>query len=904
MAHAATTVELLGRERELGEAQRQLDRLADGPAAVVIAGAAGIGKSALWESLTSRVMEGGARLLVTRPVEAELPMGYVGLGDLLGGIASEVLGDLPQVQASALSAALSLDAAPEGGNSLLVGRATVTALRILATERPTIVAIDDVQWLDPSSVRALAFAVRRLEGSRVGFALTVREAYPDPLGLADALGDRTSVIHLDGLSLGAIGRLVRSRIDPGIPRHLLLRIHERSAGNPFFAMQLARAGQGRLPSSLEELVRQRLDVVPAAARTAIELVAVLGPLPPSAFDDHAGLDAAVAAGILVEDGEHVRFDHPLIAAGAYERIPPARRRALHRRAADLAGAAEERAQHLALATPGPDPTTAQALEDAARAASLRGAVETAVDLAKHATRLTPAGDRVARARRTMDQADYLFRAADERGARAIVDEILETDTRGTIRTRALVHRALTSTDAQSAVVALEAAAREPHDDVRLRTRTLAQLAWQRGAWLGDVEPASAEALAALEMAEGVGDEPTLVTALTTAGLVLSLAGDPHAAGHFRRALDIIDRVPAAVGDHTPRLAFANERWWRGDFAAAESLLADERRLAEAHGDEGLLMRLDIFAAEFALRRGLWDEAAGLLERGLAGAQDYWRMTALIKRTILQGRRGEPGALLDAAELRASPVASSDPIFAAAGDFGFGLIANAEGRIAEAAGAMLVLPELSDRSGSRGPEYAILIPETVAVLVEAGLVGDAEVLTRHLERRRLQLEPWGVAAVSLCRGLLAMADGDAERALSLLEAAVDGFDRIAAPWELGHAYLATGMASRRAGKRRRAADALVRAETIFAALRAEPARRKAAEELTRARPRPRQDDRLTAAEARVAGLVVEGLTNREVAARLFTTIATVEAHLTRIYAKLGLRSRTDLARRVSDGSLRL
>ncbi len=627
-----------------------------------------------------------------------------------------------------------------------------------------------------------------------------------------------------------------------------------------------------------------------------------GPSPVSAFPEVAALDAAVAAGVLAEENGRIGFAHPLLAAGAYDRIPPGRRRELHRQAAAAADGAEARARHLALASAGPDPETAQILEDAAREVRLRGAPESAVELAEEARRLTPPDDAAALARRTMDQADYLFVSADERGARSLVDEILAGPVRGAVRVRALVQQALTASDPATAVARLEAAAAEPHGDRGLRARTLSQLAWQRGAWLGDLDPAIEEALAALEMAEALADDSTLVTALTTAGLLTSVAGRPGAVDHFERALAIIERRPTAAGDHTPRLAYANERWWRGDFATAAGLMADERRLAEARGDEGVVMRLNVYGAELAMRRGLWDDAADLLERTLVDARDYWRMSALLRRAILRARRGDPGARADAAEMRASPVSASDPIIAAAADFAMGLMAFADGAVAEAGQLVARLPELSDRSGSRGAEFAVYIPETVGVLVEADQVTAATALTAQLERRREQLGAWGDAATALCRGLLAHAAGELGVAQELLEAASLGFESLGAPWEHGLALLARGSALRRAGRRRDAAAALERAAAIFEALRAEPALERARDELRRARPRPGRGDRLTAAEARVAALVAEGRSNREVAAQLFTTVATVEAHLTRIYGKAGVRSRTQLARLVSDGSL--
>jgi DNA-binding CsgD family transcriptional regulator len=892
----------VGRDTEIDEIRRWLDLVAGGPAALVIAGEAGIGKSTILEVATAGAAARGARVLVSRPVEAELRLGYAALGDLLGEAAEPVLATLTDPFRQALSAALSLGTEPESGEPLLVGRAALAVLVELAAASPVVIAIDDAQWLDAASARALAFAARRLGTHRVAFAMSIRDGHAEPLGLEDALGDRAVVLHLGGLGVEALGAILRSRVKPELPGHRLRRIHARSAGNPFFAEQLAGAPEDRLPASLDELVRQRLEAVDSQAGRAIERVAVLGPSPLSAFEDVAALDLAVEAGVLMEQDRLVRFAHPLLATGAYARIPPGRRRTLHRQAAQESGSVESRAMHLALAATGPNADTAQALEDAARAARQRGAPEAAVELADHARRLTPPRDDEARARRTMDQADYLFVAADERGAVALVDELLAGPVRGSVRVRALVQKALTATDPETAVARLEVAAAEPHDDRILRARTLAQLAWQRGAWLGDLDPAIGEALDAVEMAEGLCDDSVLVTPLTTAGLVMSVAGRPGAVDHFQRALAILERTPTAAGDHTPRLAFAQERMWRGVFATAVDLMADERRLAESRGDEGLVMRLNIFGADLAMRRGLWDDAADMLERALADARDYWRMTALLRRSILRGRRGEPGALEDAAEMRASPISASDPIVGAAADFASGLMALAKGQVAQAAELMARLPERSDRSGSRAAEFAVYIPETVAVLVAADQLEQAGRLTAQLERRREQFEPWGDAAIAFCRGLTAQAAGDGAASLALLDLACLGFEDIAAPWELGQALLAQGAGLRRAGRRRDAAASLDRAVTIFTELGAEPALHRATEELRRARPRPSAGDTLTAAERRVATLVAEGRTNREVAAELSTTVATVEAHLTRIYGKLAVRSRTQLARRLAEGAL--
>ncbi|HET9878006.1 MAG TPA: LuxR C-terminal-related transcriptional regulator, partial [Candidatus Limnocylindria bacterium] len=631
---------------------------------------------------------------------------------------------------------------------------------------------------------------------------------------------------------------------------------------------------------------------------------VTGPMSVGDFPDPAALDAAVTAGVCVERDGVVQFSHPLLAAGAYARIPPARRQELHRRAAAMTDALEQRARHLALAATGPDAAVALVLDRAAASARARGAPESAARLAAQARRLTPPGDDADVSRRTMDEAEYLLLADDQAAALGLVEPLLAGNVGGVVRVRALSLAALTTLDPRAAVSSLEAAVAEPHDDAVLAARALAQLAWQRGAWLGDVEPAVDEALAAVARAEAVDDPATLVTALTTAGLILSLSERPGAADHFDRALAITDRVPLAVGDRIPQVAYAMERAWRGDFVTAERLLGEARRIVEEQGNEWMFMRLNEFDADVAMRRGRWDAAAELLEAALADAVGYWRARGLVLRAILRARRGDPRGADDATEIRASPAAVNDPLMSAAADFALGLLDHAAGRTGEAADRVARLVSSGALAGSRSAELAVHIPEVVAILVAAGRLDEARALGEGLLRRSVQLAPWSDAAGGLCLGQLAHAEGRLEEAQTLLVDARAGFDRMGATWDLSQALLAEGSLLRHLGQRRAAGEVLDRAVGILAALGAEPAAARARDELRRARPRRRRDDSLTPAESRVATLVAAGLTNREIAAQQFTTVATVEAHLTRIYSKLGMRSRTELTRRVTDGSLDL
>ena len=893
---------LIAREVELDRVETWLGFLAEGPGALLIWGDVGIGKTSLWTAALDRATARGIRVLQARAVEGELPLGFATLGDLLATEVEPVLGDLPEPLAQAMSAAVTLGGSTVSDDPLLVGRATLAAIRALARDAPLVIAVDDAPWVDAPTARALAFAARRLGGMRVGFALTLREGAIDPIGIGSAMVGRAVRIDLNGMSFGAIGHLVRTRVSTDLTRTALRRIYTQSAGNPLYALELARAPGPALPRSLDELARARLRLAPSGVTAAVR-----GPQPVDVFPDAAALDTAVAAGVLVERDGVIMFAHPILASAAHERLPPARRRRLHLEAAMSASTADERAHHLALATSRPDADVAQLLEEAAHAARERGAPETAADLAAHAIRLTPQTETAARDRRTMDRAEYLILVADP-AAEALITGLIEGPTTGVTRARALVQRSLTETVPGEAVARLEEAVAIEHEDRRLAVRAMAQLAWQRGAWLGDLRRAIGESRTAVARAESLGDGATLAVALTTEAQLLSVAGRAEAAGVFRRAVEVRARtVPApgghVPGDHVPEIAFAHERWWRGAFDEAQRLLDNERDRADRYGDESMIMRLNAFEGELAVRRGRWDDAERRLTESLIEAHGFWRAQALAHRAILRGRRGDPRAADDVANLRALPVVAAEPVLAAVAAYAEGLLELARGDVASAAALLEMLPRASERSATRGPEFAPTVPETIAVILEAGMTAAAEGLIGGLARRRDQLGLWGAGATSLCRGLVA-AEVDAPSAILELESARKSFVQIGAPWELGLTLLAHGRVLRRQGSRRDAAALLDLAIQTFDELGAAPMSQRASVELRRARPRPRHDGSLTEAERQVAGLVAAGQTNRQVAGQLFVTEATVEAHLTRIYAKLGVRSRTQLARGVSDGTVRL
>ena len=688
-----------------------------------------------------------------------------------------------------------------------------------------------------------------------------------------------------GLSVDALHDLLR-RQDGSTSRRKAMQLHEAAAGNPFYALELgsARATAGLSPT-LTRVVEDRLGALSGRARIAVEVGAVLGPAAPAdflRFDSVSpqAIDEAVSVGVMVADGGELRFSHPLPEAGALAALPPMRRRELHRRAAATAERTEERARHVALATDGTDSEAASLLEDAAGMSQSRGAPESAITLITHAARLTPPTAVDDLARRKIRRADLLYLAGGGVEASVLIDEVLGAGVRGVLRARALTHRVQHDTDPAVAVARLEEAVVAAQDDDVVRARALASLAWMRGVWGGDVDPASGEVEAAVALAESSGDDAVSTTALTTAESV--------------------------AGDRSPFVAFAHQQFRRGDWSAAESLLAVERHHAVRNGEESRLERLNVFQADLEIRRGEWHRADELLDAALGWADsDYWRTRSLLWRALLRGRRGDPSALKDVTDACASPTVLQDSLLNATATYVCGLLDLVSGAPADAARRLVPLPAQLDANGLRELSILMVAPDAVEACVAAAGVPAATRLTNDLEQRaQATCHPLGIPAADRCRGLIALAEGDTDRALTRLASSRKGFTAAAAPYELARTLLVEGRALRRAGLRRDAAQTFTTAGELFADLGAHPWRARGEQEQQGVRSTTRGAAELTAAEQRVAQLVVAGRTNREAAAQLYTTVATVEAHLTRVYRKLDLRSRTELARAVSDGRVRL
>ena len=419
------------------------------PSALLLDGEAGIGKTTLWLAGVTEARERGFRVVSARAGQSETVLTYAALADLLGGVEPAVLAELPDVQRIAVDRVL-LRATADGPSTdeSVVAAAFAAIIDRLATDASILVAIDDVQWLDPSSQAVLAVAARRFTG-RVGLLITERTEHGGAsaatwlqLTGADGIGR----IHIGPLSLGGLHALVSSRLGRSFPRPTMVRIAEISGGNPFYALELARAvdagsSQAVLPATLAELMRLRIgrleretqDLLLAAACAANPTVELLAQVTGTTVTRAAELfEEPRAKGIIALDGDVVQFSHPLLARSVYADATPGERRAMHRSLSETVMLPELRARHMALAASSADPTTLRALDAAAGAASGRGAPAAAAELVELAIGL--GGDTPERRIRA---ADHHMHAGDLQRASTLLGGVIDTVPSGLHRATAL-----------------------------------------------------------------------------------------------------------------------------------------------------------------------------------------------------------------------------------------------------------------------------------------------------------------------------------------------------------------------------------------------------------------------------------------------------------------------------------
>ena len=899
--------EIVGREAELASLNAFIDETEGGAAALVLEGEAGVGKSTLWGAAVEHARVRGLTVLSSRPAEAERGLGNVGLGDLLEGVIDDVLAALLTPRRRALQVALlreEVSGEPVDRRTLAV--AVHDALQLLSDRGPTLIAVDDVQWLDPSSSGALGFALRRLDGRPVLLLLTRRLAEGGHRSeLERALPpDCVCRLIVGPLSVGALHRFLRDRLQRSFPRQTLLRIHERSGGNPFFALELASVLPADVdplqplpvPETVEEVVGARISALPAAVREALALAAAVGTASESLLK-RAGvatdaLDAAVAARVVERESGMIRFTHPLLSSVLYDDLGE-ERRAVHARIAEVAEEPVLRARHLALSTDTPDADVARFLDDAATLASDRGAPADTAELAEHALRLTP-GDQADERRRRALAAAYAHLAAGEwTRARSITTDLLAR-TRGPLRAEALLVLAEFQHD-DLAVPLLEEAVREaashPALQALIHIRLAAAERFRKG-FAGALDGTRA----ALVLADRIGDDVLRFKALAQLSWLGGMVGDAEAPAYRARALD----VATASGD-ARLLREANALLWRM-LIDSSSIDAARMRLEQEH--RKWQERDELFDAQVVwelswleLWAGRWERAAAHaarardigLQYGVEKNQDYipsaW---VAVHRGQLELARQEAERGLKLCE---EQVGFHPPLLQAVP----GLVALWSGDAAAGADRLEEADRQAQVLGWGSPDARPWTADYAEALLELGRVDEAVRVVDRWEADASRLARDRVLAhVTRCRGLVAAARGAVDEAVALLEHAVERHDEAGDAFGRARALLALGVVRRRARQKRAARDAISAALAVFEQLGAATWIEKAGAELGRIGGRTRAKG-LTAAERRVAALVAEGRTNREVAAALFLGERTVETHLSHVYAKLGVRSRAELAR---------
>jgi len=909
---APSSEAVVGRGAELDAIKEFFDASLEPPRALLLEGEVGIGKTTLLAAAHQEARRRGWQVLGCAPAAAEAQLGFAALTDAFGEVLDSELTTLPEPQRAALLGAVSRVGTDV--DRLAVSVAVLNLLRGLARSSPVALVVDDLQWLDQPSARAFSFALRRLTSEPVAVIASRREGESLPSAFEEAV--RTiglSRLPVRALSPGAIARIVRAQLSVSFSRPVLLRIYGAAGGNPFFALELARAAAEAaepgeavaIPESLRELVRIRLAVLPHETRTALLIVAALGQprssVMAAAIEDwEKAVAPAVDANVLELVGGRVRFTHPLLGSVVYADAPEHRRRSVHRALADVADEAEQQGWHLALATERPNELVAAQVANAAVAAAARGAPETAAELAEQARRLTPLSRLDLRETRALDAAAYAWSAGDAKRSETMLLELIASLPPSPVRAAARQLLVKIVDDVEETLALLDLALEDAEGAPAAEASVLNLRARQRQ-WAGDFAGAIADAQAAAKHAAAAGSTAELAVALGREAHARVFAGEPvphellERAVVLERSLD--ERIP--VGESPTRVRGVCALW-DDDLEASFGLLASIDRQAQARSESWRAIVLHTLA-EVELRRGRTAAALNAVEEATEIA-DYWGVVhaeaavlstaALVKATVGdvdEARRAAERAL----ELM-RPVGYDVIVGSAERALGF-----LELSLGDAAAAHAILEPLIARSGLGHPTAEAAAPDEIEALLGLGRIAHAQALlatfAAQAERTR---RPRASAAVARSAALVTAARDDLDAALEHADHAVV-LAAASEPFERGRALLVLGLVRRRVKRRRAAREALEGALSVFDTLPAPLWAQRARSELERIGGRRGSPGELTPSERRVADLVLAGKTNREIATELFITVHTVEKTLTRTYGKLGVRSRTELARLLAD-----
>jgi DNA-binding CsgD family transcriptional regulator len=920
---------IVGRDRERRAVARLLEAIPSGLVALVVEGDPGIGKSTVLRDGVGQARTAGCRVLACQPAAAEARLSFAALGDLLEPVIDDVLSELPRPQRQALEVALlRAGLADAARDERGVSVAFLNAVRFLCAESAVLLAVDDAQWLDRPTARVVEFAIRRLGDSPVGVLASVRL---DPrerlmIDLDRAIDpNRRERLCLGPLSLAATHQLLRARETWVLPRRVLLRVHELSGGNPFFALELTRALAARdqplapgeplpVPGTLRELVAGRLARLPAPTREALLVAAALAQPTVGlieAFDPRRRAAEVLAKAErrgLVETGEgRVRFSHPLVASTVYGGASAFDRRRVHRRLGEIVSDPEQRARHLALAANGPDASVAAALEEAADIADARGAPDAAAELCELARDLTPSDLAAAARRRNLTAAGHHFAAGDWERARALSEAVIAGGAFGPELARALHLLANVHYHGESfpeAARLLRAALKHADSDPAITAPIEVDLTYVIHTFEGF--PAAAEhARAAVEHARVLDQPGLLAEALATVTMADFLAGRGLDRPRLERSLELEDRTRRVPVNVRPSLIAGFILAWIGESAAGCALLDDLCAWLIERGEETQLPMIGPMVvladcwhgnlqAAASRARGVFDAATQL---DSATSRAHALCDLAIANAYLGNVDDARRQAREAVELFRGIGFHVHTVFPLTA---LGFLHLSLDEPAETDRALRPMVALMDHAGLGEPSSAPFVPDEIEALIAVGELPLAASLLDTLETRAGALDrAVSLAPAARCRGLLLAAQGDHEAALAAFARALEQHQRAHRPVELARTLLALGQVQRRANHRRAARETLERALALFEELGAAQWARRTRGELARLGLRRRAGDELTPTEEQVAEHAACGMTNRQIASALFISPKTVEANLARAYRKLGISSRAELGRLIAE-----
>ena len=909
---------LVGRTAETARIDALLEAASQGEGgALVIRGEAGIGKTALLQYALSQTAD--MRVLSAAGIESEAELAFGGLLELLRPILAQ-LEALPPPQAQALGGALALGPS-EDVERFAVAAGVLNLVVAAAADQPLLGVIDDVQWLDTASREALLFTARRLGADRVALLLTLREGVVEDL-------DRTGLpeIRLAGLSPDAAATIAAQgerAVDPSVAR----RLHEATGGNPLALVEVSErltpgqlAGRDELPeplpsvAGLEHSFLARTEGLPPETRTALLLAAASGSAELASVaralelsgSEIAALEPAERAGLVACFAGRIEFRHPLVRSAIYYGASPPDRRGAHallaRALVDDPVAEERRAWHLASAAAGPDEEAAAELEAAAQ----RGRAAAKDFAYERAARLTPDPER--RARRLLAAANAAGKFGRPLRAVALCrealdltrDEALKGDIHAELETALYWTGDMEAANRVKMETSVELEPTAPAKAAHMRARATASLAHLlRG------EEALRTAASAADLLGKSGADDLRVPVMAAQAQARSgvLPDGRDMARGFAEALQ--DRSGDALAYNVAELFLLYD-----EVEPAKALLSPFLARARANGElsEVAFYLVPITAVELA--RGRLSAALAAATESLDLAEELqeellqlaYSVVVLAEASAALGRADEARAKasrgIDLARRCGSGLLEARAL-AALGSLELGL-----GRPGEAVEALSRVAEMVRGGGYRNPLFVPFSSDLAEALARAGRRDEAmEEGQRLAEESAASPSPFAFAAAARVRGIVAKDDAftdDFDEALAEHEASPRVVER-------ARTELAYGERLRRAGERREArirlAAALETFERTGAAAWAERAREELRASGERVRTREAAlTDELTPQELQVALIVAEGVTTKEAAGRLFLSPKTIEFHLGRIYRKLGIRSRAELARRVAQGDL--